>query len=461
MRDIFPTFSSYDKAGNRTLEQVNTTGSAVAAAVHNSVNQVVSRNGGGAMVFEGTVSKPSKVIVGGTNGAGGVRAVLDAANTFRATVPVSIGAQSVEIQATDANGNVTTKHAQVTVTAGTAGQVFTYDDDGNMLSDGTRTFSWDAENRLVKVITGTDMREWVYNGAGLRVARKLNGAVSKQWVWDGTTLREQRDAANNVTRRYYGQGVVQGATLPAAATDKLCYTRDHLGSIRELVDGTGALRARYEYDPYGDRTKLSGTADADLGYTGHYQDVSGSLLAAPFRCYDPKLGRWLSRDPIGEEGGINLYGYVLNNPVSLWDALGLDPNLNLFTPGTYIYNNAQNIKPNGTAYIVTGHGTSANVFGPDSKTISPDQLAEKIKSDPKYKPGTPVTLLTCNSGNGSNPYGQQLAAALKAPVNACPTYVWFYQSGDVKIYPAKGGNMSNGPDTTQPRTTTPFQPPKP
>jgi YD repeat-containing protein len=43
-----------------------------------------------------------------------------------------------------------------------------------MLSDGTRTFSWDAENRLVKVITGTDMREWVYNGAGLRVARKLN-----------------------------------------------------------------------------------------------------------------------------------------------------------------------------------------------------------------------------------------------------------------------------------------------
>ncbi len=46
MRDIFPTFYSYDRAGNRTLEQVNTTGSAVVAAVHNSVNQVVSRNGG-------------------------------------------------------------------------------------------------------------------------------------------------------------------------------------------------------------------------------------------------------------------------------------------------------------------------------------------------------------------------------------------------------------------------------
>jgi RHS repeat-associated protein len=202
--------------------------------------------------------------------------------------------------------------------------VFTYDDDGNMLSDGTRTFSWDAENRLVKVITGTDVREWVYNGVGLRVARKLNGAVSKQWVWDGTTLREQRDAANIITRRYYGQGVVQGATLPAAATDKLCYTRDHLGSIRELVDGTGALRARYEYDPYGDRTKLSGTADADIGYTGHYQDVSGSLVAAPFRCYDPKLGRWLSPDPIGEEGGINLYGYVGNGPTTLIDPLGQD-----------------------------------------------------------------------------------------------------------------------------------------
>jgi hypothetical protein len=98
----------YDRSGNRTLEQVNTITNAVASAVHNSVNQVVSRNGGGAMVFEGTVSKPSKVTVGGTNGVGGQAAVLDAANNFRATVPVATGAQSIEIRAVDANGNVTT-----------------------------------------------------------------------------------------------------------------------------------------------------------------------------------------------------------------------------------------------------------------------------------------------------------------------------------------------------------------
>ena len=313
---------AYDKAGNRTLEQVNTTVSAVAGAVHNNVNQVTARNGGGAMVFEGTVSKPSRVTVGGTNGVGGQAAVLAADNSFRAALNVSPGPQSIEIRAVDANGNVTTNHAQVTVTAGTAGQSFNYDDDGNMTGDGTSTYGWDAENRLVKVTVGGNVHEFSYNGAGLRASRKLNGTVTKQWVWDGTTLREERDAANNVTKRYYAQGVVLGAT--AAATDKVTYTRDHLGSIREMVDGTGALRARYDYDAWGQRTKTTGALDADMGFTGHYTDDTLGLVAAPFRFYRPDLGRWLSRDPIEEEGGINLYGYVGNNPLFWVDPLGLD-----------------------------------------------------------------------------------------------------------------------------------------
>jgi RHS repeat-associated protein len=65
--------------------------------------------------------------------------------------------------------------------------------------------------------------------------------------------------------------------------------------------------------------------DADFGFTGHYTDAATSLLFAPYRMYDAALGRWLSRDPIGEEGGINLYGYVGNAPVNWFDPLGLDP----------------------------------------------------------------------------------------------------------------------------------------
>jgi len=100
------------------------------------------------------------------------------------------------------------------------------------------------------------------------------------------------------------------------------YTRDHLGSIRELTDSTGALRARYDYDPYGRSTKLTGDLDADFGYTGYYNHTTSGLYLTWYRAYDPNLGRWLSRDPIAERGGINLYDYVQNNSILYSDNLG-------------------------------------------------------------------------------------------------------------------------------------------
>lgn len=124
-----------------------------------------------------------------------------------------------------------------------------------------------------------------------------------------------------VTKRFYPQGVqVPGATSPA---DKLFYTRDHLGSVRELTDNTGALRARYDYDPYGRVTKVSGDLDADFGYTGHYYHAASGLYLTLFRAYDSNNARWLGRDPIAERDDINLYGYVNNDPINGMDPLGL------------------------------------------------------------------------------------------------------------------------------------------
>jgi RHS repeat-associated protein len=101
------------------------------------------------------------------------------------------------------------------------------------------------------------------------------------------------------------------------------YTRDHLGSIRELTDATGAVRAEYDYDPWGRRTKLSGDLDADFGFTGDFEHASGLKLTW-FREYNPDLGRWLTRDPLGiRGGGVNLYAYVDDSPVDWRDPLGL------------------------------------------------------------------------------------------------------------------------------------------
>ena len=65
------------------------------------------------------------------------------------------------------------------------------------------------------------------------------------------------------------------------------------------------------------RRKVSGDLEAAFGYTGHWQHAASGLPLAPYRAYDPELGRWLSRDPIGEKGGLNLYEYVRNNPTEL------------------------------------------------------------------------------------------------------------------------------------------------
>ena len=69
--------------------------------------------------------------------------------------------------------------------------------------------------------------------------------------------------------------------------------------------------------------KLTGTIESDVGYTGHHHHAKSGLIFTWFRAYDAESGRWLSADPIEEEGGINLYGYVGGDPVNYDDEFGL------------------------------------------------------------------------------------------------------------------------------------------
>jgi RHS repeat-associated protein len=103
--------------------------------------------------------------------------------------------------------------------------------------------------------------------------------------------------------------------------------------VREVVKQDGTLQARYDYDAYGMRSAIFQTAaylgGCTFGYTGHITLpalVAGQceLVLTHYRAYDPQLGRWLSADPIGEAGGINLYEYVGGDPMNLLDPLGLE-----------------------------------------------------------------------------------------------------------------------------------------
>jgi RHS repeat-associated protein len=197
----------------------------------------------------------------------------------------------------------------------------TYDANGNLTSNGNgQTYTWDAENRLVTVTySGGAASNFNYDALGQRVSiieKNSSGTVTgtKQFIWADGRMQEQRDSTGTtVTAQFYSQGEQIGG-------NKYFYTADHLGSIREITNSTGSIIARYDYDPFGRSTLVSGTNLSDFQYAGMYMHQPSGLNLTLFRAYDPNTGRWLSRDPLAEAAGINLYQYVGNEPVN-----GIDP----------------------------------------------------------------------------------------------------------------------------------------
>jgi RHS repeat-associated protein len=309
-------YYGYDSAGNRRSEQIDM---GIAQAGFNNVNQLLSRSGGGSLSFKGSISEPGTVTVGGTP------ATMTSATNFVGWVDTLVGTNVVPTVATDYSGNSRTNNYQIVVTNGLVAKTLTYDLNGNLsavvTSTATNTYEWDAADRLVAINRGTNRSEFTYDGGGrrVRIVEKQSGSTvsDKRFVWCGTELCEERDSTGGtVNRRFFGQGEQISGT-------NYFFTRDHLGSVREIVDSSGTVGARFDYDPYGRRTKVSGSFESDFGFTGHYCHAVSELYLTLFRAYDADTARWLNRDPIQEYGGINLYAYVRNQPLARVDSWGL------------------------------------------------------------------------------------------------------------------------------------------
>jgi len=189
------------------------------------------------------------------------------------------------------------------------------------------TYAWDAAHRLVGITNGTHSTAFAYDGFDrrARIVEKESGAIlsDRHYLWCGSELCEERDSSGStVLKRFFYDGLraENGSDLPAG---NYFFTRDHLRSIREMTDNTGALRAQSAYSPFGVRQSLGGDLRPDFGFTGHYEHQYSGLDLALYRSYSPQLGRWLNRDPIGEMGGLNLYQYALNDPINVIDLYGL------------------------------------------------------------------------------------------------------------------------------------------
>lgn len=117
---------------------------------------------------------------------------------------------------------------------------------------------------------------------------------------------------------------------------------------------------------------------------------------ASFGMYDPSTGRWISRDPIGENGGWNLYAYCDNNPINRIDFLGLDASLNTFAAESKLHDRAQKTYADEHVWVVVGHGIFDKNGIPyaigDKTTYSPAELAQKILDDPAFLKGNYHTI---------------------------------------------------------------------
>ncbi len=140
-----------------------------------------------------------------------------------------------------------------------------------------------------------------------------------RYLWDGDQIVAQLDGSGTtVLKRYFANGVQVGST-------NSYYTQDVLGSIRELTDQTGTLQARFDYEPFGSRKTLQGSGTVEFGFGGYFYHAPSGLNLTRHRAYNPKIGRFLNRDPIRESGGLNLYAYTTNNPVNFTDPSGNGP----------------------------------------------------------------------------------------------------------------------------------------
>ena len=99
---------------------------------------------------------------------------------------------------------------------------------------------------------------------------------------------------------------------------------DHLGTPQKMTDSTGTVVWSADYKPFGEATVMVSTITNNLRFPGQYYDAETGLNYNYYRDYNPIIGRYIEADPLGLQGGMNLYGYVSGNPINLKDPTGLE-----------------------------------------------------------------------------------------------------------------------------------------
>ena len=233
----------------------------------------------------------------------------------------------VNNNAYDGAGNPTTfKGATQTFNNANQNTAYTHDANGNPTGYKGNTLAFDVENRLTSY---GSLLTAGYRADGQR-AWKQNSGGRTYFFYDGDKLLYETNATGTITAKNVWSSTELLARSTTTPNRTLLYTWDVQGNISQQLDAsTGNIVESYMFDAFGTRATngndMAAMNDpyADFGGSvGYYQDAETGLLLLGHRYYDPATGRFLNRDPISYEGGVNLYEYVNNSPLSIHDASG-------------------------------------------------------------------------------------------------------------------------------------------
>jgi RHS repeat-associated protein len=294
-----------------------------------------------------------------------------------------------------------------------------------MTNDGLKSLSFDVENELTNIaVTGQWQSAFVYDGLGRRRIERDYAWANGMWVqtnevhyiYDGNLILQERDINNRVLVTYTrgrdlsgsigGAGGIGGLLGRTDGNGSTFYHADCLGNVTALINSSNILVAQYLYSPFGQVVgKWGPYANLnEMQFSSMPRHSLSGFSMYLYRVYDAGLQRWVSRDPIGECGGVNLYRMNHNNPIDEIDPLGLDNMYGAVSGGTW-NNNVPNVTLSMNPIVTPVYHPSIPVL-----TAAGEEPVSVPPGYTEYVPTGAFQLTTTYNGTDPNSVIMMIAA---------------------------------------------------